>query len=91
MNQNQLFSFLVVPTPIHYYTFVPMSPPTPDIKTASSENCLNSGFFNSYTIDHLYYTQEHLNYRTGTSTTLAELPPSEPISQLQHPTDRALN
>ena len=47
LNQNGLYSFIVLPTNMQYFAFVPITPTTPENPTPNSEMTLASNYFNS--------------------------------------------
>lgn len=47
LNQNSIYSFIVLPTNMQYFAFVPITPTTPENPTPNSEMTLASSYFNS--------------------------------------------
>lgn len=47
LNQNSLYSFIVLPSSLQYFAFVPITPTTPENPTPNSEMTLASSYFNS--------------------------------------------
>jgi hypothetical protein len=80
-NQNQVYSFIVVPTSMQYITFLPLSPTTPEFITPTSETSYGSFYFNSGQINELYYRQDFSTARPVSTTSIVEPRQAEIPSQ----------
>lgn len=85
-NQNALFSFVVLPTPIQYFAFLPITPTTPEILNSSTPQPTYASFsFFSPQIHELYCSQEPSNCPPHSTTSIGEarLPENPSLNSLQ--------
>jgi hypothetical protein len=85
-NQNALFSFVVLPTPIQYFAFLPITPTTPEILNSSTTPTAYASFsFTSPQIHELYCSQDPTNYLPHSTTSIGEarLPDNPSLNSIQ--------
>jgi hypothetical protein len=70
--QNTIFSFVVLPTPVQYITFLPITPSTPDYISPTSQPTFASLSFTSRQIRELYCTQDPSAFPPNSATSIAE-------------------
>lgn len=84
-NQNALFSFVVLPTPIQYFAFLPITPTTPEIFNSSTPQTPYASFsFTSPQIHELYCSQDPSNHLPLSTTSIGEarLPENPSINSI---------
>lgn len=85
-NQNTLFSFIVLPTSLQYFAFLPITPTTPEIFNSSTPQSYFSSFsFTSPHIHELYCSQDPSNHPPHSTTSIGEarLPDNPSLNSIQ--------